>query len=126
MDDFPFYEKMKSPATQLFLGVIVVACIYYDAIFGFITGLVVLLIYYEIYKKIITKAEEKQKITKADDVVNATTSPNSSYSFMGAHQFSMPTSKHYSVPSSSLNDNLDGWGKYVGFSPYSWNKYVLE
>ena len=59
MDDFPFYEKMKDSATQLFLAIIVVALIYYDTTFGFIMGLVLLLIYYEIYKKIIMNYEKK-------------------------------------------------------------------
>jgi len=57
MDDFPFYNKLKDPSTQLFLAVIILACIYYDTTFGFIMGLVLLLIYYEIYKKIIISHE---------------------------------------------------------------------
>jgi hypothetical protein len=62
MDDFPFYEKMKDSSTQLFLGVLVVAFIFYDTVFGFIMGLVVMLIYFEIYKKIIAKQELIQDI----------------------------------------------------------------
>lgn len=59
MDDFPFYSKMKDPATQLFLAVLIVAFIYYDATFGFIMGLVLMLIYFEIYKKIINIKNNK-------------------------------------------------------------------
>ncbi len=53
MDDFPFYEKLKDPVTQLLLAVIIMVCIYIDATFGFIIALVLMIIYYEIYKKII-------------------------------------------------------------------------
>lgn len=70
MDDFPFYNKLKDPSTQLFLAVIILACIYYDTTFGFIMGLVLLLIYYEIYKKIIISHEntvtENMTETSAD------------------------------------------------------------
>jgi hypothetical protein len=52
MDDFPFYNKMKDATTQLFLALFVICCIYYDTTFGFILGLVLMVIYYEIYKKI--------------------------------------------------------------------------
>lgn len=61
MNDFPFYEKMKDNATQLFLAIMIVAFIFYDTTFGFIMGLVLLLIYYEIYKKIIMKHEIQVK-----------------------------------------------------------------
>lgn len=52
MDDFPFYHKMKDPSTQFFIAIIFVAFIYYDTTFGFIMGLVLMLIYFEIYKNI--------------------------------------------------------------------------
>ena len=52
MDDFPFYNKMKDPTTQLFLAVIIVLCFVFDTVFGFIMGLVLLVIYFEIYRKI--------------------------------------------------------------------------
>lgn len=52
MDDFPFYSKLKNPSTQLFLGIFVITAIYYDTTLGFILGLVLMLIYYEIYNKI--------------------------------------------------------------------------
>lgn len=52
MDDFPFYDKMKNKDTQLFVALLLVACIYYDTTFGFIMALVVMLIYYEIYKNV--------------------------------------------------------------------------
>ena len=52
MDDFPVYNKMKDPTSQLVFAFIVVSCIYYDTTFGFILGLVLMLVYYEIYKKI--------------------------------------------------------------------------
>ncbi len=53
MDDFPFYNKMKDTATQLLLAVLVIFCVFFDPIFGLIMGLVLLLVYYESYKKII-------------------------------------------------------------------------
>lgn len=64
MDDFLFYEKMKNPSIQLILAVIVIFCIFYDVTFGFIMGLVLLLIYYEIYKKIIITHKNKGKEIK--------------------------------------------------------------
>lgn len=51
-DDFPFYNKMKDPGTQFFIAILFVSFIYYDTTFGFIMGLVLMLIYYEIYKKL--------------------------------------------------------------------------
>lgn len=60
MDDFPFYTKMKDPGTQMFLALIILAMIFYDVTFGFIMGLVLMLIYYEIYKKIILQHEKEQ------------------------------------------------------------------
>jgi hypothetical protein len=105
MDDFPFYQKMKDPATQLFLGVVVVALIYYDAIFGFVVGLIILLIYYEIYKKIIAKEEQRQKLTtntetNITEYLNIPVIPNE---FMGAHP--VPSHKPYSAPSNMLDQN---------------------
>lgn len=67
MDDFPFYKKMKDPTTQMFLALTVLAFIYYDATFGFIMGLVLLLIYYEIYKKIIYSHEIKETRYDSND-----------------------------------------------------------
>jgi hypothetical protein len=61
MDDFPFYEKMKDMTTQLFLALFVIGCLLYDTTFGFIMGLVLIVIYYEIYKKIIIKKKEIEK-----------------------------------------------------------------
>ena len=58
MDDFPFYHKLKDPTIQLFLGLIVLVLIFYDTTFGFIMALVMMLIYYEIYKKIISDHEK--------------------------------------------------------------------
>lgn len=72
MDDFPFYNKLKDPSTQLFLAIIVLVCIYYDTTFGFIMGLVLLLIYYEIYKKIIISHENDV----TEKMSNETTSAN--------------------------------------------------
>jgi Ca2+/Na+ antiporter len=61
LDDFPFYNKMKDPTTQLFLAIVVMCMLIYDSLFGFFMGLVLMLIYYEIYKKIkITKNNNKQ------------------------------------------------------------------
>lgn len=53
IDDFPFYNKMKDKNTQLFLAVLIILFIMYDTTFGFIMGLVLMVIYFEIYKKII-------------------------------------------------------------------------
>lgn len=59
-DDFMFYEKLKNQATQFFIAIFVILCVFYDATFGFLMGLIVMLIYYEIYKKLkIRKNEEK-------------------------------------------------------------------
>ena len=69
MDDFPFYSKLKDRTTQLFLGIIVLALIYYDTTFGFIMGLVILLIYYEIYKKIINEHQKQNEGTIAKPVM---------------------------------------------------------
>lgn len=52
MDDFPVYNKMKDPTSQLVFAFVVVSCVYYDTTFGFILGLVLMLVYYEIYRKI--------------------------------------------------------------------------
>jgi hypothetical protein len=59
MDDFPFYQKMKDSLTQLILAVIIIIFIFYDVTFGFIMGIVLLLIYYEIYSKIIKIHQSK-------------------------------------------------------------------
>lgn len=99
MDDFPFYEKMKDATTQLFLGVLVVAFIFYDTVFGFIMGLVVMLIYYEIYKKIISKQEEKQNIQEISVDNGYVITPVGPSSFMGAHDYdvegSLGLNTHY-------------------------------
>ena len=79
MDDFPFYDKMRDPSTQLFLAVLVICLIYYDTVLGFIMGLVLMLVYYEIYKKIkimqsqnkiseIESGKNVEHYTKLDDV----------------------------------------------------------
>jgi hypothetical protein len=64
MDDFPFYRKMKDTSTQFFLGLCVLLMIFYDVTFGFIMGLVLMLIYYEIYKKIILSHEKEMALQK--------------------------------------------------------------
>lgn len=69
-DDFPFYDKMKSSITQLFLAIVIILMIFYDPLFGFIMGLVIMLIYYEIYKKI-----KKIKSVKVDEPGNVEESP---------------------------------------------------
>ena len=66
MDDFPFYQKLKHPSTQLFMAILIVAFIFYDTTFGFIMGVVLLIIYYEIYKKIIM-SHEKQLAEKMSE-----------------------------------------------------------
>lgn len=52
MDDFPFYVKMKEPYVQLILAIFTVCILLFDYILGFIVTMILLLIYYEIYKKI--------------------------------------------------------------------------
>jgi hypothetical protein len=66
MDDFPFYAKMKDSGTQLFLALVVLGIIFYDVTLGFIMGLVLMLIYYEIYKKIILQHEKEQQNTSIE------------------------------------------------------------
>ncbi|WP_396189968.1 hypothetical protein [Flavobacterium sp.] len=56
-DDFPFYEKIKTSETQLFLAILVLVSVYFDPIFGLILGVTLLIIYYEIYKKIIIQQQ---------------------------------------------------------------------
>ncbi len=58
MDDFPFYENLKDTTVQLLLALIVIGCVLLDTTFGFIMGLVLIVIYYEIYKKIIIQKKE--------------------------------------------------------------------
>jgi Ca2+/Na+ antiporter len=68
MDDFPFYSKLRNQSTQLFLGIFVICTIYYDLVLGFIMALVMMLIYYEIYKKV--KVTKVTKVTsKKNDIV---------------------------------------------------------
>jgi hypothetical protein len=70
MDDFPFYQKMKDPFTQLILAVIIIILIFYDVTFGFIMGIVLLLIYYEIYSKIIKIHQSKYDIdTEGENII---------------------------------------------------------
>jgi hypothetical protein len=52
MDDFFFYKKMKEPYVQLILAIFIICLLIYDYITGFIYCMILLLIYYEIYKKI--------------------------------------------------------------------------
>jgi len=61
MDDFPFYKKMKEPYVQLILAIFTVFLLLMDPILGFIMSMVLMLIYFEIYKKIDIK---KGKIIK--------------------------------------------------------------
>lgn len=64
MDDFPFYKKMKEPYVQLILAIFTVFLLLMDPILGFIISMVLMLIYFEIYKKIDIK---KGKIIKKSD-----------------------------------------------------------
>jgi len=61
-DDFIFYEKLKNQATQFFIAIFVILCVLYDATFGFLIGLVVMLVYYEIYKKLKIRINEEKTI----------------------------------------------------------------
>lgn len=63
MDDFPFYKKMKQPYVQLVLAIFTVMLLLLDPILGFIISMVLMLIYYEIYKKI----DIKKGIIKKND-----------------------------------------------------------
>lgn len=81
MDDFPFYDKMKNKDTQLFIAVLLIACIYFDTTFGFIMSLVVMLIYYEIYKNIKKKAVPTKETT-AKEMPDAFTNEAKEYSYI--------------------------------------------
>lgn len=69
MDEFPFYDKMRDPSAQLFLAILVMCAIYYDTVLGFILGLVLMLIYYEIYKKVkhLKSQNLEEHYTKLDE-----------------------------------------------------------
>lgn len=67
MDDFPFYKKMIYKDTQLFIGILIICSIYYDATLGFILALCLFLIYYEIYSKLKTKINNNEKSKYAKD-----------------------------------------------------------
>lgn len=71
LDDFPFYRKMKDPVTQLILGLGVIACVYFDTTFGFIMALLLMLIYYEIYKNV-KKSLISDKSDNSDNFDNVT------------------------------------------------------
>lgn len=66
IDDFPFYKKMIYKDIQLFIGMLIIGCIYYDTTFGFILALCLLLIYYEIYSKI------KKNTVSNNDIIKKT------------------------------------------------------
>ena len=72
MDDFPFYKKMKEPYVQLILAIIIVSILLYDCYTGFIFTMVLMLIYYEIYKKInhkLIKNNNNNKINHKDKYI---------------------------------------------------------
>jgi hypothetical protein len=99
MDDFPFYYKMKDATTQLFLALFVISCIYFDTTFGFILGLVLMVIYYEIYKKVkkqtktfivednaeipIMESMTPTQDTSSDDALNSLESSKKAYKSCG-------------------------------------------
>ena len=70
MDDFPFYKKMKEPYVQLILAIFTVFLLLMDPILGFIISMVLMLIYYEIYKKIDIKKGKKIDIKKGKKIKN--------------------------------------------------------
>ena len=57
MDDFPFYKKMKEPYVQLILSIFTVFLLILDGPLGFIISMILMLIYFEIYKKIDKKKQ---------------------------------------------------------------------
>ena len=60
LDDFPFYNYLKQEFIQLLLAIFILIIIYCDYLSGLIYSLVLLLIYYEIYKKL--DLQKKKKI----------------------------------------------------------------
>ena len=66
MDDFPFYKKMKEPYVQLILAIFTVFLLILDGPLGFIISMILMLIYFEIYKKIDKKNTNINNITVDD------------------------------------------------------------
>jgi len=64
MDDFPFYKKMKEPYVQLILAIFTVFVLLMDPILGLIISMVLMLIYFEIYKKMDIKKGVIKKNTE--------------------------------------------------------------
>lgn len=62
LDDFPFYNYLKQEYIQLLLAIIILLIVYCDPITGLIYSLVLLLIYFEIYKKIDLEKNNKNVI----------------------------------------------------------------
>ena len=60
--DFPFYNYLKQEFIQLLLAIFLLIIIYCDNLSGLIYSLVLLLIYYEIYKKIDLQKNKKKNI----------------------------------------------------------------
>ena len=69
MDDFPFYKQMKLPQVQLVFAILITTLCIYDYISGFIYAMLIMLIYYEIYRnKIISTHQDK--VHKVGDKYN--------------------------------------------------------
>jgi len=64
MDDFPFYKKMKEPYVQLILAIFTILLLLMDPILGLIISMVLMLIYFEIYKKMDIKKGVIKKNTE--------------------------------------------------------------
>lgn len=62
LDDFPFYNYLKQEYIQLLLAIFILLIVYCDPISGLIYSLVLLLIYFEIYKKIDFEKNNKNVI----------------------------------------------------------------
>jgi hypothetical protein len=128
MDDFPFYTKMKDPSTQLFLALVVLGMIFYDVTFGFIMGLVLMLIYYEIYKKIILQhekelaenAQQKATVKQPDAYATSAVCAPSKIDFISeAHLLAAQNNiwdvNNFNTEVQSVNGGLSAQGLQMGY-----------
>jgi len=71
MDDFPFYNKLRDQSVQFILALLTLIIIYYDTTLGFIVALILMIMYYEIYSKIIKRYKENEEILKDNKSTNS-------------------------------------------------------